>query len=70
MTKLNTYRAGPDEAGIAAVADAAVVGSALVDIVAANLDKDGKAEPGLADKLLALVKDLAAGVRDAGVKVA
>ncbi len=61
----------PDQAaGIAAVADAAVVGSALVDIVAANLDKDGKAEPGLANKLLALVKDLAAGVRGARVKVA
>ncbi len=61
----------PDQAAeIAAVADAAVVGSALVDIVAANLDKDGKAKPGLADKLLGLVKDLAAGVRGAGVKVA
>ena len=61
----------PDQAAeIAAVADAAVVGSALVDIVAANLDKDGKAEPGLAGKLLSLVGDLAAGVRGAGVKVA
>ena len=61
----------PDQAAeIAAVADAAVVGSALIDIVAANLDKDGKAEPGLADKLLGLVGDLAAGVRGAGVKVA
>ena len=52
------------------MADAAVVGSALVDIVAANLDKDGKAEPGLAGKLLSLVGDLAAGVLGAGVKVA
>ncbi len=61
----------PDQAaGIAAVADAAVVGSALVDIIAANLDKDGKAKPGLADQLLGLVGDLAAGVRGAGVKVA
>ena len=61
----------PDQAAeIAAVADAAVVGSALVDIVAANLDKDGKAKPDLAGKLLGLVKDLAAGVRGAGVKVA
>mgnify|MGYP000524749685 CR=1 FL=1 len=61
----------PEQAAeIASVADAAVVGSALVEIVAANLDKDGKAEPGLADKLLGLVKDLAAGVRGAGVKVA
>ena len=61
----------PDQAAeIAAVADAAVVGSALVDIVAANLDKDGKAKPDLADKLFGLVKDLAAGVRGAGVKVA
>ena len=61
----------PDQAAeIAAVADAAVVGSALVDVVAGNLDKTGKAKPGLAGKLLALVADLAAGVGGAGEKVA
>ena len=61
----------PDQAAeIAAVADAAVVGSALVDVVAGNLDKNGKAKPGLAGKLLDLVADLAAGIGGAGQKVA
>ncbi len=50
-------------AGIAAVADAAVVGSALVDRLAANLDAEGRATPGLAGAVLSLVGDLAAGVR-------
>jgi tryptophan synthase alpha chain len=57
-------------AEIAAVADAAVVGSALVDIVVENLDKNGKPKAGLAGKLLGLVADLAAGVRGSGKKVA
>ena len=57
-------------AGIASVADAAVVGSALVDIIAANLDADGKAKEGVAEKLLDLVADLAAGIGGAGEKVA
>ncbi len=57
-------------AEIASVADAAVVGSALVDVIAANLDADGKPEKGVAEKLLALVADLAAGIGGAGEKVA
>ncbi len=57
-------------AEIAAVADAAVVGSALVDRVVENLDKNGKPKAGLAGKLLGLVADLAAGVRGSGEKVA
>ena len=57
-------------AEIASVADAAVVGSALVDVIAANLDPDGKPEKGVAEKLLALVADLAAGIGGAGEKVA
>ncbi|MBT6095423.1 MAG: tryptophan synthase subunit alpha [Rhodospirillaceae bacterium] len=53
----------PEQAAeIARVADAAVVGSALVDIVAANAD-NGEAP----DKVLALVSDLAKGVRQARV---
>ncbi len=61
----------PDQAAeIASVADAAVVGSALVDIVAGNLDKNGKAKAGLAGKLLGLVAELATGVGGAGEKVA
>ena len=61
----------PDQArGIASVADAAVVGSALVDIIAGNLDGDGKAGPGLVDGVLGLVSELARGVRQSGEKVA
>ena len=57
----------PDQArGIAGVADAAVVGSALVNVIAANLDDAGRALPGTAAKVLDLVKALAAGVREAG----
>ena len=61
----------PDQArGIASVADAAVVGSALVDIIAGNLDGDCKAGPGLVDGVLGLVSELAHGVRQSGEKVA
>jgi tryptophan synthase alpha chain len=56
----------PDQAAeIARVADAAVVGSALVDVITANLDEADVAQPGLADKVLALVRELAKGVRAA-----
>jgi len=50
-------------ASISSVADAAVVGSAIVDAVKAELDETGKAKPGLAGKVLALVESLANGVR-------
>ncbi len=54
----------PDQAAtISGVADAAVVGSAIVDAVKAELDENGKAKPGLAAKVLALVESLASGVR-------
>jgi tryptophan synthase alpha chain len=52
-------------AAVAAVADAAVVGSALVQIVADRLDGTGKAKPGLAAAVLAKAKELADGVRSA-----
>jgi tryptophan synthase alpha chain len=56
----------PEQAAdIARIADGAVVGSALVDIVAKNLDANGKAMPGLAGKVLDLVGSLAKGVRGA-----
>ncbi len=54
----------------ASVANAAVVGSALVDVIAGNLDGRGKARAGLSAKVLNLVAELAAGVRGAGTKVA
>ena len=50
-------------AAIAGVADGAIVGSAIVDAVKAELDENGKAKPGLAGKVLALVDSLANGVR-------
>ncbi len=50
-------------AAISSVADGAVVGSAIVDAVKAELDDNGKAKPGLAAKVLALVESLANGVR-------
>jgi tryptophan synthase alpha chain len=52
-------------AAVARVADAAVVGTALVDRVKANLDDAGVAKPGLVDDVLGLVGELAAGVRRA-----
>ncbi|HEX2525659.1 MAG TPA: tryptophan synthase subunit alpha [Geminicoccus sp.] len=56
----------PDQAAVfARHADAAVVGSALVDLVAANLDEHGKAKPDLVGKVHELVRGLAAGVRGA-----
>ena len=54
-----------DAAAVARVADAAVVGSALVDRVKANLDDGGAPRPGLVDDVLRLVRDLAVGVRGA-----
>jgi tryptophan synthase alpha chain len=50
---------------IARVADAAVVGSALVQTVADNLDADGKPTPALVGAVLGLVSALADGVRSA-----
>lgn len=52
-------------AGVARVADAAVVGSAIVARLAANLDADGKPLPGLVADVLVFVGELAAGVREA-----
>ena len=56
----------PEQAAeIAAVADAAVVGTALVDVVEDNLGPDGRPAAGTAEKLLDLVAALADGVRGA-----
>ena len=58
----------PEQAAeIAGIADAAVVGSALVNIIAENLDANDNPAAGTADKVLDLVKDLAAGVRNASI---
>ena len=58
-------RSAAQAAAVAEVADGAVVGSALVDRVAGNLDAAGRAKPGLAEAVLSLVRELAAGVREA-----
>jgi tryptophan synthase alpha chain len=50
-------------AAVAAVADAAVVGSAIVQCLAEGLTADGAATPGLVRRVLALVGELAKGVR-------
>jgi tryptophan synthase alpha chain len=52
-------------AAVARAADAAVVGSVLVDRVAQNLDLDGKAKPGLIDAVLADIAALASAIRAA-----
>jgi tryptophan synthase alpha chain len=52
-------------AAIARLADAAVVGSALVAHIADSLDANGQARPGLQETLLARVRELAAAVQSA-----
>jgi tryptophan synthase alpha chain len=53
----------PEQAGAASrVADAAVVASALIDTLSANLDANGKALPGAVDKVLDQIRGLAAAV--------
>jgi tryptophan synthase alpha chain len=52
-------------AAVARAADAAAVGSALVQRVAQNLAADGRVEAGLVEAVLADVRALAAGVRRA-----
>jgi tryptophan synthase alpha chain len=49
------------------VADAAVVASALIDTLAANLDDHGRAKPDAVRKVLDQVRELADGVRGARV---
>ena len=54
----------PEQAAeVAAVADAAVVGSALVDLIHDNLDADCRAKPELVARVLGLVGELAGGIR-------
>jgi tryptophan synthase alpha chain len=52
-------------AEIAKVADAAVVGSALVSRIGAHVSDDGKSSPKAVEDALALVRELSAGVRRA-----
>jgi tryptophan synthase alpha chain len=54
-------------AAVARHADAAVVASALIDTMAANLDEAGRLKPGTIETVLDQVRALAAGVRGARV---
>lgn len=59
----------PDNAReVASVANAAVVGSAIVDRIVGGLDDDGRPKPGLTAGVLDYVRELAAGVRGGGGK--
>jgi tryptophan synthase alpha chain len=56
----------PDQAAdIARVADAVVIGSAIVGRIAQGLDGDGRPAPGLTDAVLGFVRELSAGVANA-----
>ncbi len=50
-------------ATIARTADAAVVGSAIVEQIVAGLDDEGRAQPGMVENVLEFASALAAGVR-------
>jgi tryptophan synthase alpha chain len=59
----------PEQAAtVVGIADAAVVGSAIVEKIVAGLDHQGKAKPGLVKDLLGFVAQLAQGVRGAARK--
>jgi tryptophan synthase alpha chain len=58
-------RTADNARAIASVADAAVVGTGIVDRVKAGLDGDGKAMPGLVDGVMAYVRELSEGVKSA-----
>jgi tryptophan synthase alpha chain len=52
---------------MARIGDAAVVGSALVNEIAAHLGSDGRPQPDLVEHVVGFVADLAAGVRRRGL---
>ena len=59
----------PEQAGEAAsLSDGAIIGSAVVDIIADNLASDGTGTPEIVSKIAAFVGDLADGVAGKGAK--
>ncbi|MEK9855298.1 MAG: tryptophan synthase subunit alpha [Rhodobiaceae bacterium] len=57
----------PEQAGEAAsLSDGAIIGSAVVDIIADNISEDGRGTPETVSKIAAFVGDLAKGVAAAG----
>ncbi|TNE67188.1 MAG: tryptophan synthase subunit alpha [Alphaproteobacteria bacterium] len=56
----------PEQAGsVASVADAAVVGSAIVQMIADGLDEEGNAKDGMVEQVLDFTRKLAEGVKSA-----
>ena len=60
-------RSGPQAAAAVRAADAAVVGSLLVDTLAKSLDANGRARPDTARRVLDQVRELSEAVRSARV---
>ena len=60
-------RSGPQAAAAVRAADAAVVGSLLVDTLAKSLDANGRASPDTARRVLDQVRELSEAVRSARV---
>ena len=59
----------PEQAGEAAsLSDGAIIGSAVVDIIADNLAADGSGTPEIVSKIAAFVGDLSTGVAGKGTK--
>ena len=63
-------RTAEQAAEVATFADAAVVGSAIVDIIADGVDSNGQPAAGLSARVLEFVKGLSAGVRQARMETA
>jgi tryptophan synthase alpha chain len=61
-------KTGAHAAAIAKGADGVVVGSALVDALVRSLDGDGRPQAGSVPAVVDLVRELAEGVRSAGVE--
>ncbi|MEG9526639.1 MAG: tryptophan synthase subunit alpha, partial [Hyphomicrobiales bacterium] len=59
---------GAHAAAIAKGADGVVVGSALVDALVRSLDGEGRPQAGSVPAVVDLVRELAEGVRSAGVE--
>ena len=58
-------RTAEQAANISSIADAVVVGSALIDVVYKNVNKNGEVKIGTASKVLSLVQELSTAVRSA-----
>ncbi|PCI59860.1 MAG: tryptophan synthase subunit alpha [Kordiimonadales bacterium] len=55
-------------AAVASVADGAVVGTAIIEIIEKNIEADGTVRPGLAEEVLDFTRNLADGVKSVRVE--